>query len=69
MIRLERLAFWFDLAVSSVKLADKRRNRNSSFFFLRKSLVGFPAEIPCFALTGQDTAYTTVIDCTLGLLA
>ena len=69
MIRLERLAFWFDLAVSSVKLADKRRNRISAIFFLRKSLVGFPAEIPCVALAGQDTAYTTVVDCTLDFLA
>ena len=69
MIRLERLAFWFDLAVSSVKLADKRRNRilRSSFFV--NLWWDFRLKIPCVALAGQDTAYTTVVDCTLDFLA
>ena len=69
MIRLERLAFWFDLMVSSVKLADKLRNRNLRSSFFVNLWWDFRRKIPCVALTGQDIAYTTVVDCTLDFLA
>ena len=69
MIRLERLAFWFDLMVSSVKLADKLRNRNLRSSFFVNLWWDFRRKIPSDALTGQDTAYTTVVDCTLDFLA